>query len=370
MVADQKNITPEPEEETNGWDLDPEPEESTEKFRRVSASEFEEEPQEDVVEESDEESDEEMDIDEITASLGFQKPRWVVPASIGGGAILVIIAVWFISGILFKSTPELPDSLAVVESDVEDTTEVVNADESSTDTSDTLGDSESQVVSEKMETPELASRADGEKTDTVGVIETFPPEDKIESMPLAWMTEDDFFMLLNAQVSKRESAVLQDEKKFQEMLFTPMDGYTPAQAQAQAQKLRLPIFQPAESEKPDTVKIEVDTMIYIVAIDSLEMELAMLRLDLAGNRDSTAILQRTLNSFTGERDSIQQAEIKRLAKIINVMEPAYAANMLRTRSNDEVTEILFRLKPRNAAKVLQQMPLAKRREIAMRVMKQ
>jgi len=68
-------------------------------------------------------------------------------------------------------------------------------------------------------------------------------------------------------------------------------------------------------------------------------------------------------------DSARAAEVKRLAKIIESMRPAAAAQMLAERSPDEVSEILFKVKPRAAALILQEMAPSQSSGVAARVVR-
>ena len=81
-------------------------------------------------------------------------------------------------------------------------------------------------------------------------------------------------------------------------------------------------------------------------------------------------LSTKLTRYKPKIDSTRAVQIKRLVKIIETMSPVAAANMLSTQSTDEITEILFRLKPKKASKILQQLPPGIASDIAVRIVRQ
>lgn len=67
------------------------------------------------------------------------------------------------------------------------------------------------------------------------------------------------------------------------------------------------------------------------------------------------------------KDTLREARVKRLAKMIEAMNPQSAAQMMANYSPEEVTEILYYLKPRAAARLLEAMPSTLSSEVAKRI---
>lgn len=81
-------------------------------------------------------------------------------------------------------------------------------------------------------------------------------------------------------------------------------------------------------------------------------------------------LSSKLTRYSPKIDSTRAANIKRLVKIIETMSPVAAAGMLSSYTSDEITEILFKVKPRKASLILQQLPPNMASEIAVRVVRE
>jgi len=105
-------------------------------------------------------------------------------------------------------------------------------------------------------------------------------------------------------------------------------------------------------------------------IDSLkavaETKEQTLQLLAANNQELSTKLVR----YKPKIDSTRAVQVKRLVKIIETMSPSAAANMLSTQTTDEITEILFRVKPRKAAQIIQQLPPGMAADITVRVVRQ
>jgi flagellar motility protein MotE (MotC chaperone) len=79
----------------------------------------------------------------------------------------------------------------------------------------------------------------------------------------------------------------------------------------------------------------------------------------AENRD----LQAKIDRLKTAHDSLRAVEVKKLAKIIESMKPEKAAAMLANRKSDLITELIFKVKPKTAAKLMESLPVDKRSQV-------
>lgn len=264
----------------------------------------------------------ELTSEELTAALGWRLPRWMVPPLIAAGVAALALLFWNIGDDIRKAFSGRADTLAVA-----------------------------KAVPVEPE----AGLAEGVFIDTAAVVSGTSLEVNLLEAPL-----DDFYWMLNAEVSETESAALEDTT-FWRMLFTPLipmpELPEPPEEYARGGEIPAAVVMPSA----------VDTTAFLTAIDSLRGELQSALANLERLQGDSALMQRRLGRLVTAADSLQLAEVRRLANIIEAMDPASAAAMLQERSSEELTYILFRVKPRVAAKIMQNLPPGKRGQIAARI---
>jgi len=267
----------------------------------------------------------ELTTEDIQAAFGWRAPRWAVPAIISVAAVLVLVIFWRWGG---RLTGELP------------------------------GGEESLEAAESRAEPGREGKLD-ELLSQEGM--TITPA---ETTKAAWLLESDteeFFMILNAQVGDEETEVLHDSA-FYAMLFEPLIPMTmpPAPARTAGRWPVPPGYTPG---------VAVDTTSYLARIDSLERVLMSARRDMTQVQGENQRLQRRFDQLASAADSAKASEVRKLARVLESMNPTAAAAMLQNRRSDELAELLFTIKPRTAAKILQALPPGKSEQIASRIMK-
>lgn len=116
--------------------------------------------------------------------------------------------------------------------------------------------------------------------------------------------------------------------------------------------------------KPQIVgdsKFEIDSLRAVASMKEQNLQM------LAANNQE---LSEKLVRYKPRIDSTRAVQVKRLVKIIETMSPSAAAGMLASQTTDEITEILFKVKPRKAAQILQQLPPAVAADVTVRVVRQ
>ena len=186
-------------------------------------------------------------------------------------------------------------------------------------------------------------------------------------------TFDDFYLLLNAEVGDDEMQPF-DDKALEVMLFQPMEqSRLPGVPYRAGQPLKEWLEELKKADFVDTVKtVEIvdDTSKFLTMIDSLKSSLISKEYEKDKLSTENKSLQDQLSLRKAEMDSAKAVDLKKLAKIVQSMRPAEAAAMLRKRDSEEVIELLFKLKPRNAAQLLEQLPRELGEEVAARIIKQ
>lgn len=82
------------------------------------------------------------------------------------------------------------------------------------------------------------------------------------------------------------------------------------------------------------------------------------------NQVVSALKVRTKPKPLPEVDTLRELKIKKLAKMVEAMNPQSAAQVLGAYSPQELSEVLIRLKPRTAARILEAMPAARAGEVS------
>jgi hypothetical protein len=175
-----------------------------------------------------------------------------------------------------------------------------------------------------------------------------------DSMTEDFTYDETLYNMLNATVSPYETAALEDSA-FYNFLFTPlaptgepMEMYGERRIDLRGPMTRL----------PEVVKDT--TAVAVVVSDSVKALAAQYEALIESVRQDSITYAMSMRRIETKVDSARQSEIKKLAKIVDSMDPKSAAVMLSTRSSNEIQEVLFRVKPRIAAKILENMPGAKR----------
>lgn len=185
------------------------------------------------------------------------------------------------------------------------------------------------------------------------------------------MLEDELFQLLNAEVTIHDTRGLTDEE-FYMMLFEPL---TPVPALPSASRLGMPTqFSFKQPEKKvdvdETAKLslEVETH-YKAQIDSLQRVIKSINDNLQMAENSNAGLRRTVSRLSVSSDSLKDVELRRLTKIIEEMSPLQAAMLIADLPEDDMKDLMFRVKPKTAARIIQELPPAIGQMIADLVMR-
>ncbi|MFH0764839.1 MAG: hypothetical protein V2A61_00305 [Calditrichota bacterium] len=173
-------------------------------------------------------------------------------------------------------------------------------------------------------------------------------------------SDDEFFRLLNAEVSPEEMSQLKDYD-LEDLLFTPL---VPTEPRTRTERRDLipfyvspPPIAPTLTEQKETTRTTPpDSLRLKMMIDSLNTQITLLNRDLEASATNTSQLEKRLQRVATASDSLRQREIKKLAKILESMTPEAAAATLRDLSTEEMSDLLFKLKPRQAAKIIQQLP--------------
>ncbi len=307
-------------------------------------------------------SQEELDeLDELEAELGTPDSKQNVMLPVFGGVIIAVTAGWLFLGggiDLFKGDAA-SDSLETAE---------ILSDSTMTDTADAeLVD----IDSGKSNLNELRDRVEGiagnEKAEEVVDLEQQLTDTvKSEYDSLLGTTIDEFYMLLNAQISEEETAMLSDSA-FTMMLFASMEPspYIPAPQHQEPEKPA----QPSILQLTEEPTVQVDTTRFTSMIDSLEEELYRSHSEYDDAQAQNRRLQRVIDRNAKANDSLYSAELKRLAKIIESMDPLEAAQMLGDKSSEDLSMILFKVKPRQAAKIMEALPQKISAEVAAEIIR-
>jgi len=303
------------------------------------------------------EGSEELSAEERAAALGRPFPRWLA-MGLGIAAVLgVAFLLWrFDSAIKME---RLADSLAVAEAQegarqqipVPDTIHKPFEAGQVTTSAEQPGDTTTPAPGQMTVSPVVATALD---TTLLSLSDTAQPLDQRSQI------NDQFYLLLNAQVSDTETAAMEDTE-FVRMLFTPL---------ITGAGLPIPISVPyaAPGELAGVgmaAGAPWDSTRYLLVIDSLRSELAVYHEQFAKVQpETTAALIGAKPEVLTAADTARIAEIKKLAKILESMDPKAAAVMLNGRSSDELRAVLFKVKPRVAAKIVENLPAGKRDEFA------
>jgi len=336
-----------PDEESAMWG-DAEPETPTDEFGEAS-----------------EEDDSELTLEELEAALGKRLPRWVVPAGIVAFTALLVFIVWSI-GSKMKEKPPGEEAITATTETVVDKTPMedrrVAEDAIGSALIDSMADTTiSGEVSKPLEMAEQPPKSFDEVVDIATEDLTASTDSVLIDTVLELPPEGLFHQLLNAEITREEMDAF-DVTAYDEFLLIPI--VTEEEARRRAM-----FPYPAELETiPDSLRAllfpVVDTMRIFSRMDSLAQDMDELRTRLGRSEDMTEQLRAELERAKIRTDSLRAVEIKRLAKIVDVMKPAYAATMLKDKKDQDIKDVLFRLKPRTAAKVLENFPPDRRSQLA------
>ena len=310
------------------------------------------------------EEEPELTQEEVEAALGKRPPGWLILAGIAGITAILVVGFLLIGNIIKKKPSDVTREAAVKEELIDTSVserpaaEDIAAEDEVVD----IVDIEEGEITEVEPSPispddvvditrrEMAVAVDSTRMDT---ILDLPPEDV-------------FHQLLNAQISSEETDAF-DVTDYDQFLLTPVEPVIEAE----------PIPMRPYPVVPDTLAeliraleaLPVDTARIFIRIDSLKQELDILSSRLAASEELTDEVLRELEAAAIRTDSLRAVEIKRLAKIVDVMKPEYAATMLKDKRDRDIKDVLFRVKPRTAAKVLENFPPARRSQLAGSIVK-
>ena len=303
--------------------------------------------------------------DELRRALGHgTRAKWLVPALISLLAIGALTAVYYFGSMLLpSSTPPKPTATPPVAKAQADTQAVADM---SLDTLDALElhnavipdttDSLQRYVKEMLARPvDTTSAAD---LPTV-------PLDSIPGLMNAVVTSGDIPNDSTRSFEEQISSPMGRSKEMGVYEFlgrkSPYDGQTNAGVQSVSDTLLKLAAQTSEVAR----KLSIQQ----AYIDSLNQRLATAQQSANQAGTEKAALAEKVDRLKPALDSTRTAEVKRLAKIVGLMQSAAAAQLLTQRTPDEIVEILFRVKPRTAAQIMQALPPQLASEIAARVVR-
>lgn len=317
------------------------------------------EPEDSEEEEFAEQESDLFSDSELDDALDKLRPPWVIPSLIGAAAIVVVVVIWMFGGALLSTSPdESQEELAALDTTTQVATDtsvaepVEKVDQEPTEMIDSI-----KTIPDKE--PESAQTLDEEDL-------TSPFSDTMKTEKLPGMSMDELYVLLNATLTDEESAEL-DDKTLEELLNLPFipTPEIPTEGVTEDGVRTVPA---EEADLMDTTAVIPDTTTILLAeIDSLVKSLDGIKQNLNRTEGEKQMLQVRLDRLKDVADSVRAAEIKKLAKILNVMDPASAAAMLQQRSQEELVEILLKIKPRKAAQIIRELPPAIGDQFAERV---
>jgi flagellar motility protein MotE (MotC chaperone) len=118
----------------------------------------------------------------------------------------------------------------------------------------------------------------------------------------------------------------------------------------------------AQLQRDETLDM-VDSIVVKEAAP-IETDIANTQQDLAATKDQVNELERLLAMITTQADSVDQANAKKLSKIIEQMKPVDAAGIMIGLSDRTNAELLLKMKQRQAARILSNLPQDRAAEVA------
>ncbi len=314
----------------------------------------EEEISSDAGTESEPVEDEELTQEEIDAAIGGFQRRWFIPAAITGITVVLALLVWF-AGSKIRERTQIEEPSAEVVQPTIDTT----AAESLTALQEL---SIAQIVGTGLPVGGMPVIGEGLLQSSADEMDTAAVEELI--LP---PVDDEFFRLLNAVVSYDDAEPL-DDSTFIDFLMTPLVRIPGALGIPGVPFVGDSMAVADMTAEALAAQAELSARI-VTRLDSLWLSLLDVRTRLNRSEDRNIQLLERLERMTIVTDSLKEIEIKKLAKIVDVMKPEYAATMLKDKGDNDIKRILFKLKPRTAAKVLENFPPTKRAQIAAAIIK-
>ncbi|NQU06114.1 MAG: hypothetical protein HQ568_08480 [Calditrichaeota bacterium] len=311
-------------------------------------------------------------IEFVSNFIRSKPPRWVIPVM----AIVGVFIIAFIVGLIFK-----PDI-------------VING------TSETASLSKSDSVMTMLDTPEQLDSGpefDPVRNDGVKEIE-YLAEAITPAVSFQRKLESSNTSIFDSSLYEMELDSILNENIYEEMLMAPLkDEYyellnaaiTPIDNDPLVDSLYYDFLTEPIEPMPEDVQtqdrsawdetdstyttvsqvISVDTAAIFERIYTLEDRMSELVGHLSRSESENRDLQGKIDRLKTAHDSLRSVEVKRLAKIIEAMKPEKAAAMLKNRKSDLITELLFKVKPRTAAKLMENLPVDKRSQVTGWVMK-
>ena len=309
-------------------------------------------------------SQEELDeLDELEEEPFKFDDRRKLMVPVIGGVVVAVVAGWLFLGggmDMFKgdtAADSLETTEALFDSALNDTSGIESADGKS-------GNSNMDELREKING--LAKK----KEESIDLAEQITEAEKSEYDTLLGAAIDEFYMLLNAEISEEETKLLSDSA-FTMMLFSSLEAspYIPVPRRLEKEKpIQYGVVQPTE-QPVQMVDTTMYTALYTALVDSLKRELYQTRSKVDEMQTQNRRMQRKIDRNAKVSDSLYAAELKRLAKIIESMNPIDAAKMLSDKSSEDLSMVLFKVKPRQAAKILEAFPPKISAEVAAEILR-
>jgi len=306
------------------------------------------------------ETESELSEEEIARVLQ-RKPKWMVPALISLGSIgLIVLLVNFGGSLLPKGEAPKP---------------MLTPPESKIPTAEFL-----ETISDTLDSTDLIRDIEPESADSLKhyirqLLAT--PVDTTQVADLPRQYYDDEMNLIAARVDDAD-LVGDTTLPFLEMLISPVQNFKmetplmPWEMEAQrtaALNQQKAAEAAAMTAPPVSAKEQKALEVKQAQIDSLALQLSAAERALAKTSEERTELADRIDRLKPALDSTRAVELKRFSKMLETMKPAAAAQLLANRSSDEVSEILFKVKPKTAAAILQNLPPQLASDIAARVVR-
>ncbi|MBZ0264419.1 hypothetical protein K8I28_07095 [bacterium] len=105
----------------------------------------------------------------------------------------------------------------------------------------------------------------------------------------------------------------------------------------------------------ESVRSIVDSIVSLQTAPLLE-EVNRLQNDLKESKEQVNEFQNLLAMVSGQSDSLDQAQAKRLSKMLEDMKPASAAAILKRLNSDVNAQLLLMMRQKSAAKIMAELP--------------
>ncbi|MCF7810688.1 hypothetical protein K9N50_06835 [bacterium] len=313
--------------------------------------------------------------------LNLSLPRWVIPViTISGVLIIALIISLVIGGNRTPDNHLKPDhSAKLADSSTHRDTGTFDSGDNDTESESSLTNEnprEDNSVNEDLAISETNTNSNLNESGSVEEgssllsdsslyaenIDSVQNERKYDDMIMAQF-KDEYYDLLNAEITPDDIEQPTDYEYYN-FLTEPIEPLP--------EEISIPV-EKAWSESDSIIyeksAIMVDTAAIFERIYTLEDRMFELVGHLNSSKAENIDLQLKIDRLKTAQDSLRAVEVRKLAKIIESMKPEKAAAMLMNRKSDQITELIFKVKPRTAAKLMDNLPVDKCSQVTGWVMK-